>query len=169
VSELIRRVVRRLEPYAGDHPIRYNIPENLPAVKLDAIQIEQVLTNLIENAIKYSPQGAPVTVTAWVDSVPADGRELRIAVSDRGAGIAPNEQEKIFDKFYRIAGSARQARGTGMGLAIVKGLVEAHGGRVLVESVPGQGSTFTVALPIEEAEAPRKAALPVRQATRPAS
>ncbi len=81
---------------------------------------------------------------------PGAGRELHIAVIDRGVGIPRAEQDKIFDKFYRVATTARRTGGTGMGLAIVKGLVEANGGRVTVESRPGEGSTFTIILPIEQ-------------------
>jgi len=160
-GELVDRVVRRLEPRLADHPVVRDGDGALPPVRLDAVQIEQVLTNLIENAAKYSPRGAPITVSTAVEE--RDGaRSLRIGVADRGPGIPPPERDKIFDKFYRIAGSARRAGGTGMGLAIVKGLVEAHGGRVAVagpSTGAGHGSTFVVTLPIEESDRRRDAEL----------
>ncbi len=145
LGELIARVTRRMEPQLQPRDLDVEIEPDLAPVRLDAIEIEQVLTNLIENAAKYSPPDAPISVAASV----ADGG-VRIAVRDRGQGIPRAEQAKIFDKFYRVAGAARSASGTGMGLAIVKGLVEAHGGRIAVESSPGQGSTFIVTLPLEQ-------------------
>lgn len=158
VDELIARVIRRLEPHLADHPMTYDAPDALPSVRLDTVQIEQVLTNLLENAAKYSPSGAPIAVRVRVVDGPDGAAELHISVADRGPGIPRREQSRIFDKFYRVAGSSSRAGGTGMGLAIVQGLVAAHGGRVAVESAPGQGSTFTVILPIEphrQREAPR--------------
>lgn len=156
VGELIERVVHRLEPRLADHPVTREIPAALPVVRLDAVQIEQVLTNLLENAAKYSPPGTPITVAARVEDRVDGAPSLHLSVTDRGMGIPPSDQVKVFDKFYRVAGSARRitlgshVSGTGMGLAIVKGLVDAHGGRVTVESTPGQGSTFTVILPIDQ-------------------
>jgi two-component system sensor histidine kinase KdpD len=150
VHELIERVLRRMLPSLANHPVVQQIPAGLPQVRLDAVQIEQVLTNLIENAAKYSPPGTPITIQADVAPDLAPGPMLRIAVTDRGAGIPAGEQQRIFETFYRVAGGVRGVSGTGMGLAIVKGLVEAHGGRVLVQSAPGAGSTFSVLLPLEQ-------------------
>ncbi len=151
VGELVERVVRRLEPRLSGHAVQVHIQDGLPAVQLDAVQIEQVLTNLLENAAKYSPRGTPITVSVEVARTTRTSghpETLRIAVADRGVGITRSEQGKVFDKFYRVAGTARTAPGTGMGLAIVKGLVEANGGRIVVQSTPGQGSTFTVVVPL---------------------
>lgn len=148
VGELIERVLRRLEQRLAGHVVLRDIPGGLPPVRLDAVQIEQVVTNLLENAAKYSPPAAPITVAVGV--VERQGEQaLRVTVSDRGVGIPPAEQGRVFDKFYRVTGASRYASGTGMGLAIVKGLVEGHGGRVAVASTLGEGSTFTVDLPIE--------------------
>jgi two-component system sensor histidine kinase KdpD len=119
----------------------------LPAVQIDALQIEQVLTNLIENAAKYSPSGTPIHVDAR--QVERDGKQwLRLTVRDHGPGIDPSERVRIFDKFYRITGTSARTSGTGMGLAIVKGLVDAHGGMVHVEDAAGGGSAFIVDLPV---------------------
>ncbi len=155
LGELVERVTRRLEPRLGDHSLRRDIPTDLPPVRLDAVQMEQVLTNLLENAAKYSPAGTPIAIAARAER--EDGRaptRLRLSVRDRGVGIPSAEQGRIFDKFYRVAGAAHLARGTGMGLAIVKGLVEANGGCIEVSSTRGEGSAFTVVLPLEESGAP---------------
>ena len=148
VGELVERVARRQTPLLGDHSIVREVAPGLPPIRLDAVQMEQVVTNLLENAAKYSPTGTPITVVAR--RVQSGGNPaLAIAVTDQGVGIPRAEQGRVFDKFYRVAASARGTGGTGMGLAIVKGLVEANGGRVAVASTPGEGSTFTVTLPIE--------------------
>jgi two-component system sensor histidine kinase KdpD len=152
VAEMILRVVERSTPQLRGHPVSVDVPDNLSPVYLDTVQIEQVLTNLLENAAKYSPAGSPISISASVAPGP-DVSELRISVADRGPGISRAEQERVFDKFYRVRGSNRRAAGTGMGLAIVHGLMAAHGGRVWVESEPGRGSTFVVALPLVD-EAP---------------
>ncbi|MBV9280452.1 MAG: sensor histidine kinase, partial [Chloroflexi bacterium] len=95
-------------------------------------------------------EDAPITIAVRAVTPPHGAREMHLAIADPGIGIPANEQERIFDKFYRVAGAGRRTHGTGMGLAIVKGLVEANGGHVEVESRPGRGSTFTVVLPVEE-------------------
>ncbi|MDB5076808.1 MAG: histidine kinase [Chloroflexi bacterium] len=148
VGELLERVLSRMRPRLEGHPIEQAIAGDLPMVQLDALQIEQVMTNLLENAAKYSPAGSPIIVSATATQA-ADGTpEIRIAVRDFGPGIPKAEQEKIFDKFYRVKSATARVSGTGMGLAIVKGLVDAQGGRVTVESSPGNGSTFIVELPV---------------------
>jgi len=111
---------------------------------MDADAIGQALANLIDNAIKYSGDDRALTIDARV----ADGC-LVIAVSDRGLGIAPEEQAKIFEKFYRVGRSDTQGhRGSGVGLALVRHITEAHGGTVAVESAPGEGSRFSLRLPL---------------------
>jgi two-component system sensor histidine kinase KdpD len=150
VGELVDRVLRRMAPRLANHTVLRQVADGLPQVRLDAVQIEQVLTNLIENAAKYSPPDTPIAIQANVVHDPSHGHMVRIAVTDRGVGIPAAEQERIFDKFYRVTEGSRGVSGTGMGLAIVKGLVEAHGGLVCVESTPGAGSTFSVLLPVED-------------------
>jgi two-component system sensor histidine kinase KdpD len=120
----------------------------LPPVRADAAQLERAFANLLENAARHSG-GHPVIVRAR-----AQQDRLVIRVVDRGPGIPRAEQERIFEPFYRGAATrgGRDA-GAGLGLAIVRGLVEANGGRVWVESLPGQGSSFVVSLPLERAEA----------------
>ena len=123
--------------------------ENMKRVVADPRNIEEILNNLLTNAINYSPEGGTVTVTArGVDHF------VEIKVSDTGVGIDPQELPKIFDKFYRVKHpKTRQVTGTGLGLSIVKGLVETYRGSIHVESVPDQGTTFTVLLPAAQRDA----------------
>lgn len=116
------------------------IPSPLPPVIADPRRIRQVLLNLISNASKYGPEGEPICVRVEVQ-----GETLRVLVSDRGPGIAPEAASTLFQPFSR---SRDEGRGVGLGLSIVKAIVEQHGGRVGVESVPGHGASFWFALPI---------------------
>jgi len=121
-----------------------HVEPDLPEVWLDPEAIKQALANLVDNAIKYSGEGRRLDVTAR-----REGKDVCIAVSDDGIGIPPREQQRIFEKFYRIGRSETQGRrGSGVGLALVKHIVEAHGGRVTVESGPGAGSRFTLHVPL---------------------
>ena len=121
--------------------IRVNCPDELRA-SFNAPLLEQALVNLIDNAIKFSPVDSTVRVEAQ-----RAGSEIVIRVQDQGGGIAPEHLDRIFERFYRVdAGRSRKEGGTGLGLAIVKHIAQAHGGRVTVDSTPGQGSTFTLHL-----------------------
>jgi two-component system, OmpR family, sensor histidine kinase KdpD len=142
VDEVISDVRARLEPRTATHPLTVSIAPDLPPLQFDYVQIAQVLVNLIENAVKYTPAGTPIVVAARQ----APGA-LEIAVHDEGPGIPPESQIRLFDKFYR-APSAVASPGAGIGLAISKGLVEAHGGHIVVESEPGAGTTFRFTLPL---------------------
>jgi signal transduction histidine kinase len=115
----------------------------LPAVEADPGRMAQVMENLVNNALCYTPQGGEISL-----SVEADGNTVKLRVRDNGAGIAPEDLPFVFDRFYR-ADESLQRSGTesGLGLAIAKSIVEAHGGSISVESVLGQGTTFTVTLP----------------------
>ena len=120
------------------------VQPGLPAVPMDAEAVGQALGNLIDNAIKYSDARKVLTVQAAV----RDGG-LALTVGDEGIGIPLEEQGKIFDKFYRVGRSETQGRrGSGVGLALVRHIAEAHGGRVSVDSQPGEGSRFTLWLPL---------------------
>jgi len=124
--------------------VEVSVAPDLPEVAMDADAVGQALANLIDNAIKYSADDRALTVDARV----VDG-QLVIAVTDRGLGIAPEEQAKIFEKFYRVGRSDTQGRrGSGVGLALVRHIAEAHGGDVTVESAPGEGSRFSLRLPL---------------------
>lgn len=120
-----------------------DIPSDLPTLPLDPDRMAQVVGNVVGNAIKYSPVGERVAVAATSDTA-----ELRITVTDTGPGVGPDEQALIFEPFYRGSQSKRFSEGLGLGLSIARGLVEAHGGRLELQSAPGQGSTFTIVLPL---------------------
>jgi signal transduction histidine kinase len=121
------------------------VARELGLVNADRGRIIQVLSNLVGNALKFVPVGGTITISAE-----RDGGRVRFAVADDGIGLAPEEQRKVFDRFWR--GESREP-GAGLGLAVAKGIVEAHGGEIGVQSRPGQGSTFSFLLPIEEGEA----------------
>ncbi len=125
------------------HPVEVRLPETLPMVEMDLERIAKVLQHLIENALKYSAEGSPVFISAEV----ARG-EMVTSVADRGVGVDDFERMMIFDKFYRGQGQRYRVQGTGMGLAIAKAIVEAHGGTIEVTSQPGQGSVFSFRLPL---------------------
>jgi two-component system sensor histidine kinase KdpD len=169
LDELVGAVVARFEPMLGGR-LGVELADGLPLVDVDYLLVEQVLSNLLENAARYTPAGTAVTVRAG--AVPG-GAEVELAVADHGPGVAEAERERIFDQFYRLRAEGREPVGTGMGLAIVKGIVEAHGGRVWVEATPGGGATFAVRLPVapesampEDGEA--AASAPAAPVTRPA-
>lgn len=150
VGAKIREVVESLRPAAEEARIDLAlaaVPERL-LLCLDPQRIEQVLSNLLTNAIKFTPAGGRVTVSAR-----AEGPWLRCEVRDTGIGIAEEDIPKLFQRFSQLDGGVRKGGGTGLGLAIAKTLVEAHGGQIGVQSVPGQGSTFYFTLPLEEPRA----------------
>jgi len=127
------------------HPLEVQVAPDLPKVHMDAERIREVLMHLLENAGKYSPPGAPIKVTAEVQ-----GERLVTSVADRGPGIDSFEQSLIFEKFYRGQHQRYTAPGTGMGLAIAKVIIEAHGGTIGVVSQLGNGSVFSFSLPLEK-------------------
>ncbi|MCU0595620.1 MAG: response regulator [Desulfobacterota bacterium] len=149
LSELIEDIVLLMQPRAREQGIVITHScENMKPVVADPKNIEEVLSNLLTNAINYSPEGGKVTVTAR-----GVGQFVEIRVSDTGVGIAPEEVPKIFDKFYRVKHpKTRQVTGTGLGLSLVKGIVETYSGSIHVESVQDQGTTFTVLLPAVQGE-----------------
>jgi two-component system sensor histidine kinase KdpD len=138
---LIHDVVGRLRPLIGTHPIRLDLPDELPPVLLDYSKVDQVLSNLVENAAKYSPSGAEIGIAATV----TDG-SLRVTVTDGGAGIAPEALPHLFEPFFR-GSRARRLSGSGLGLAVARGLVEAHRGRIWAENRPGGGASFSFDIP----------------------
>ena len=149
IAELMADVANRPAVRSPDHPLRVDIQPDLPLVCFDYVKIAQVLVNLIENAVKYTPPGTPIVVTAR-----AARDAVELAVTDSGPGIPANELDRIFDPFYRSPRNAR-VPGTGIGLAIARGFVEAHGGRIRVESRPGGGASFRFTLPVETADGER--------------
>jgi signal transduction histidine kinase len=137
-----------------------DVADDLPEMELDPEAISQALINLLNNAIKYSPEEKRIRV-----SVRGDGGRVLVSVADRGIGIPKSEQKRIFEKFYRGEHSlVHTTKGSGLGLALVQHITEAHGGRVEVTSAPGEGSTFTLSLPVP-GEAAAHEPLPVRRGT----
>jgi GGDEF domain-containing protein len=136
--------------------IEVEVPEQIPAVYGDPEKIEQILTNIIGNSIKFTAEGGKILITAKLLSPEKEGgprHTVAVYVKDTGIGIPPEHLEPIFEKFHQVEGSLhRSVSGTGLGLAITKGLVEAHQGKIWVESEVGKGSTFTFTLPISEGE-----------------
>ncbi|MBU6424052.1 MAG: DUF4118 domain-containing protein [Chloroflexi bacterium] len=144
VATVVNDVVGRIEARTSERRIDVRIAPELPPVPLDPVEIDQVLSNLIENALRYAPAGTRVDV-----EVEREGDEVVLAVADRGPGVPTSEVERLFEPFYRIRGSARTGSGVGLGLAVAKGLVEAHGGRIWVEARHGGGARFAFALRAE--------------------
>ncbi len=132
----------RLQDRLRDHPVQVQLPADLPLVPMDGVLIEQVFVNLLENAVKYTPPGTPIEISA----AHIDGR-VRVDVADHGPGIPPGEERRIFEKFYRVAGEG-PVSGVGLGLTICRGIITAHGGRIWVENRPGGGALFRFTLPL---------------------
>lgn len=147
VPRLARKVAEDLAMRLKKYRVGIDFPPSFPVVEADQRLVEQVLRNLVENAIKYSPEGGEIIIAGAV----ANG-EVRVSVSDSGVGIAPEHRERVFERFYRVDNPlTRGTSGSGLGLSITRGHVEAHGGRVWVESRPAKGSTFYFSLPLESA------------------
>ncbi|MFI5183360.1 MAG: DUF4118 domain-containing protein [Vicinamibacteria bacterium] len=142
LEEIVGSALNRLEPRLQGRPVVTHIADNLPLVALDGVLIEQVLVNLIENAVKYTPSGSPVEISAWR----GDG-EITVEVADQGAGVPPGEEERVFEKFHRIETRERPG-GVGLGLTVCRGIVAAHGGRIWAENRPGGGAAFRFTLPL---------------------
>ncbi|XYI00197.1 ATP-binding protein [Sorangium sp. So ce1128] len=140
--ELAREVVELYRPTATAHELRLSVPEEPVPLRCDPVRIEQVLNNLVSNAIKYSPQGGAVHV-----AVAREGAEVAIAVADHGVGIAAEDQRRLFERYWRAPSSSSVAPGVGLGLWAARRIAEAHGGRIEVRSAAGEGSTFTLRLP----------------------
>ncbi|HAH01383.1 MAG TPA: hypothetical protein DCL75_21620 [Ktedonobacter sp.] len=153
LNALLHEVLEHMQPTLQGRVVNMHLPGNLPQVELDYVQMDQVLTNLIENAFLYTPPESPIDI-----SVHREGAQIVISVADRGPGIPSSDLERVFDKFYRVhlkqhnAGYPGYHTGSGLGLAVCKGLVEAHGGRIWAENREGGGAIFQVALPVGKKE-----------------
>jgi signal transduction histidine kinase len=142
----VSRVVSEIEVTRArqDVQLSQDVPDDLPAVFADAERLHQVLFNLLDNAVRFTPEGGRVRVTASGHNGSVD-----VAVSDTGPGIDAEHLPRLFERFYRVdTARSRDEGGTGIGLAIARSVVEAHGGRIWAESEPGTGSTFTFELPV---------------------
>ncbi len=146
VRRVVERALEEAKQGLAGREVKLCLPESLPPVRIDLERIAEVLEQLLENAAKYSPAGTPITISAE----PA-GKMVSISVADRGPGIDDMEQSLIFEKFYRGRDQRYRVQGTGMGLAIAKAIVEAHGGTIGVTSQLGSGSVFHFTVPAGEA------------------
>jgi signal transduction histidine kinase len=156
LSPVVADAVEELELTAADHSIsiKVEIPEHFPRLYADAVRLQQVVRNLVSNALRFTPSGGQVIISARVETPTQeiDSDELvqviKLQIRDTGVGIAPELHERIFERFFQLPREyERRAGGQGLGLAVVKMIVELHNGSVKVESVPGEGSTFTCTLP----------------------
>jgi two-component system sensor histidine kinase KdpD len=147
VAEVVGPVVRRARA-ASRQRVDVDVPDDLAPVLVDPVRLDQVLTNLLDNARSYAA-GSPVQVIAR-----QAGGTVELRVVDHGPGIPGPERERIFDQFYRLTAGGRRPEGTGMGLAICRGIVEAHGGQLRVETTPGGGATFVLTIPVSPRRAP---------------
>lgn len=143
LEEIIGAALTRLEGQIADRPVHTDLPVDLPLVSVDGILIEQLFVNLLENAAKYTPAGSAVDVTARVS-----GGSVVVEVADRGPGLPPGSEKRVFEKFYR--GQQVERPGAGLGLAICLGIAQAHGGSIVGENRPGRGAIFRVTLPQTE-------------------
>ena len=143
VGEVIEAGLERAKQAITSREVKVQVSESLPAIRVDLERIAEVLAQLLENAAKYSPPATPITVSAE-----SDGKMVSISVADRGPGIDDLEQSLIFEKFYRGKDQRYRVQGTGMGLAIAKAIIEAHGGTIGVTSQLGSGSVFHFTLPM---------------------
>ena len=148
IDELVESVLNRLRPLLKDHAVEMRVGEEVPEVPIDVIQIDQVLTNLIENAIKFSPPGSPVSLI-----VVGHIHGIRVTVADRGPGVPKEDRDRIFEPFER---GDDVSSGTGLGLAISKAIVTAHGGRMWVADNPAGGAAFTFELPASDPPEPKE-------------
>jgi two-component system sensor histidine kinase KdpD len=141
LSEIVGSVLARMKHLVEEHRIEVDIPENLPLVPVDYVQMEQVFTNLVSNGVKYAPEKTVIRVRAVVE-----GEHIHVSVSNQGPQVPQEHLERIFDKFFRIT-AADQVTGTGLGLSICKGIIEAHGGRLWAENI-SDGLSFNFTFPL---------------------
>ena len=145
LDDLVATVLEVHTSLHRDHEIVQAIPENLPKVMGDRDRVRQVLINLLTNATHYSPEGTKIKLAIAPSE---DGREVTVSVTDQGIGIAPQDVDKVFSKFVMLPKPTWVKKGTGLGLYITKGIVDAHGGRIWIDSEPGKGATFNFTLSV---------------------
>jgi two-component system, OmpR family, sensor histidine kinase KdpD len=139
LSDVVADVLDRMAPMLDRHELRVLVPDTLPATPMDFVLISQVLTNLLDNAVRYSPVGSAITISAEIVR-----DQLRVTVFNEGSHLPDEDLERVFDKFYRVSDAPG---GTGLGLAIARGNVEAHDGRMWAENVGQKGIAFVFTLP----------------------
>ena len=144
IDELIGGALARLEPQLVGHAVRAEVPEETPLLVCDPVLIEQVLVNVIENAVRYAGSASPIDVTAW-----AKNGEMLVHIADRGPGVPSGDEERVFQKHYRGPDTGGRD-GLGLGLTLCRVIVGAHGGRIWLRNRPGGGVRVTVALPLRQ-------------------
>ncbi len=143
LEEVIGCALAQLDPQLHDHPLNISLPTDLPLVQIDALLMERVIINLLENSLKYTFPGTLLEISGLVQD-----KEILVAVADRGPGLPAGEEERIFEKFYQV--SPGSARGAGLGLTICRSIIEAHGGRIWAANRPDGGAVFSFTIPLEE-------------------
>jgi two-component system sensor histidine kinase KdpD len=143
VQDLVGSALDQLRGRLQGRPLAVSVPDDVPLIPVDEALLVQVLVNLFDNALKYSPPGSPIEIAAR-----QVGYAVEITVADRGIGIPPEDLPRVFDKFYRVRRPGNP-QGTGLGLSICQGIVEAHGGRIHAENRAGAGSVLAFTLPME--------------------
>jgi two-component system sensor histidine kinase KdpD len=146
LQEVVDRVEPHLRSLATDRSLTLDVCDGSVPVQIDLLRIEELLMNLVENAVRYTPTDAPIEML-----VSSETADLTIAVIDHGPGIPARQRQRVFDNFFRLRDHDDRGRGTGLGLAICRGVAEAHGGHIRVEETPGGGATFIVNLPVATA------------------
>jgi two-component system sensor histidine kinase KdpD len=149
VEDIVGAAVGRLSEALAPRAVRVELPADLPYVSAEPMLVEQVLLNLLENALRYTPPESPIQIAAQA----GDGL-VKVRVSDEGPGISEAEREKVFEKFYRGARTHKNDGGAGLGLTICRAIVEAHGGRIVVRARQGGGTVVEFTLPLAPAPAP---------------
>ena len=144
IQDLIGSALTKLRKQIGDRPLRLDIPDDLPFVDGDLAILERVLVNIIDNASKYAPKDQPLAITAR-----REAHYIRLTITDRGPGIPEEERERVFDMFYRVKIGSTPSSGAGLGLAISRGFIEAHGGRIMAQpGIDGIGTQIVIRLPV---------------------
>jgi two-component system sensor histidine kinase KdpD len=143
LEEVIGCALAQLDPQLHDHPLSISLPTDLPLVQIDALLMERVIINLVENSLKYTPPGTPLEISGLIQD-----KEILVAVADRGPGLPVGEEERIFEKFYQL--SPGSARGAGLGLTICRSIIEAHGGRIWATNREAGGAVFSFTIPLAE-------------------
>jgi K+-sensing histidine kinase KdpD len=142
--DVISSIKDRLDNLTAKHPLHINVPDDMPLVEIDDVRIGEVLTNLVENAVKFSDDNTNIYIKAYTSN-----KEVIVSVADEGVGIPPELHQRIFERFFQGDGRrAGRRKGTGLGLAICQGIIDTHGGKIWVESQPGKGAKFSFSLPV---------------------
>lgn len=142
MNMLARRIAERFQTQSSIHKLSVDFPDDFPIVMGDETRLEQVLANLVSNAIKYSPQGGEIQISGQVRP-----GQVIVCVSDQGSGVAPEDIPHIFDRFYRSSNAKRTTKGAGLGLYLARAVVEAHGGRIWIDPRPGKGARICFSIP----------------------